>query len=293
MADTRVAHYLNTIARVPVLTPEAQLLHCKVIHQWLYHPDGREGAPARLQRQGRRSMNRMVETNLRLVVALAKKYLGRGVEFMDLIQEGNIGLIRAIELYDPARGYAFSTYAYWWIRQGITRAISQNSGNIRLPINVVETLTRIRRLTSELEIALRRRPSVEEIADRCGMTVEKLNELLHYAHRSKTQSLDTLATRDDNSSELIELIASPTSDEEVTISQEQIINDVTEMLSYLPETEREVIEQVIIKDRAMTDVAREMEISRERVRQIRNKGRNRLIAYMHITNSTTYLHKVG
>ena len=164
MAQSEIHSYLTEIGRHPVLSREAQLRHCRRIHDWIHHEDGRDAAPASTQRYGRRSMEAMTTTNLRLVVSIAKRYQGRGLELADLIQEGNIGLIRGLELYDPTRGYAVSTYAYWWIRQAITRSIHAQSRHIRLPINTHELIARIQRFITEHASTHGQAPSVVEIA---------------------------------------------------------------------------------------------------------------------------------
>jgi RNA polymerase sigma factor (sigma-70 family) len=293
MADRRVADYLAVVARYPVLTPEAQLLHSRYIHEWVNHPDGRTSAPESVQRRGRRSMNVMVETNLRLVINIAKKYQNRGADFMDLIQEGNLGLIRGIELFDPTRGYAFSTYAYWWIRQAITRFINQSTGSIRVPINVNEMMTRLRRIRAEYESRTGTSPSREYLAEACNINVDKLDEMLFNIYRSNCISLDTQFQSSDQNLDLLEVLAAPTPEEPITISHEEILSDVQTTLEMLPSNEREVLEATLLHDRNMIDIAREMNITRERVRQIRNKGRNRLIAYMHLNGAATALHQRG
>jgi RNA polymerase sigma factor (sigma-70 family) len=150
-----INQYLTNISRHPILSREAQLRHSRRIQAWVrYTPPGttepdRSAAPASIVRAGRRSLDVMAQSNLRLVVHIAKRYQHRGLELGDLIQEGSIGLIRGIELFDPTRGYAFSTYSYWWVRQSITRALYNQARLIRLPINTQETLFQIRRFVSQ------------------------------------------------------------------------------------------------------------------------------------------------
>ena len=130
--------YLGEIGRIPILTKELQLIHCRRIRVWLDWPEGRDKAPRKVQRQGKRSLELMTTSNLRLVVSIAKKFTHRGLDLLDLVQEGNLGLIRGLEMFDPTRGYAVSTYVYWWIRQSITRALQLTSRTIRLPCQVVD-----------------------------------------------------------------------------------------------------------------------------------------------------------
>ena len=135
MSSSELSQYLTDIGRFPVLSRESQLRHCQAIHRWVHHEGGRAAAPRNIQRVGARSLETMVKTNLRLVVSIAKKYTNKGVALEDLIQEGNIGLIRGLELFDPARGYQVSTYCYWWVRQGVTRAIHSYARTRSVPGN--------------------------------------------------------------------------------------------------------------------------------------------------------------
>ena len=144
MSSSEFSQYLTDIGRFPVLSRESQLRHCQAIHRWVHWEGGRECAPKGAT-MGARSLDTMVKTNLRLVVSIAKKYQSKGVALEDLIQEGNIGLIRGLELFDPSRGYQVSTYCYWWVRQGVTRAIHSYARTIRMPINSHELLVKIRR----------------------------------------------------------------------------------------------------------------------------------------------------
>ena len=140
MSSSEFSQYLTDIGRFPVLSRESQLRHCQNIHRWVNWEGGRDAAPKNVHRSGSRSLETMVRTNLRLVVSIAKKYTGKGVDLQDLIQEGNIGLIRGLEMFDPTRGYQVSTYCYWWVRQGITRAIHSYARTIRMPINSPRSL---------------------------------------------------------------------------------------------------------------------------------------------------------
>ncbi|MEB3296358.1 MAG: sigma-70 family RNA polymerase sigma factor, partial [Cyanobacteriota bacterium] len=193
MAKSEVADYLTEIGRLPVLTKEAQLLHCRRINEWCTWPEGREKAPTRVIRNGKRSMDLMVRTNLRLVVSIAKKYQHRGLDLTDLIQEGNLGLIRGLELFDPSRGYAVTTYAYWWIRQAITRAIHTHARAIRLPINTHELITRIQRFTNQFTAAEGRAPSYPEIAEAVETSPERVAQVLQTHTTTVCCSLDVIS----------------------------------------------------------------------------------------------------
>jgi RNA polymerase sigma factor (sigma-70 family) len=155
---------LAAMARFAILPPQQQLEAARLVQRWLQWPGGPEAAPRAVQRLGQRARRRMIETNLRLVVSIARKSQGRGMPMEDLIQEGSLGLNRAVELYDPARGYAFTTYAYWWIRQAITRALIADQ-TVRVPSNSVEDVWRFRRWLQEFEARTGRRPNRAEITE--------------------------------------------------------------------------------------------------------------------------------
>ena len=169
---------LNDIGRHPVLSKTTQLTHAKHVHAWVNHPDGRDNAPLRIKSRGQRSMDALVRTNLRLVVTVAKKYQNRGLDMADLIQEGSVGLIRGLELYDPSRGYALSTYVYWWIRQAITRACVNIGRSIRLPIHTHEILTKISAHRGQFHQTHKRYPTLEELAELIGVKVSKIQDAL-------------------------------------------------------------------------------------------------------------------
>jgi len=197
MSDN-ISHYLRAIARYPILSQEAQLRHAYNIQAWIqYTPPGasepdRNAAPSRIARRGKRSFDLMVTTNLRLVVHLAKRYKNRGLSLNDLNQEGSIGLIRGIELFDPTRGYAFSTYSYWWIRQSITRAIYNSANTIRLPINIQDTASKIKRAIAVFNTENYRAPTIAEVSKLIDVPPSRIYETLTICARSACLSTDTI-----------------------------------------------------------------------------------------------------
>ena len=248
--------YLAEIGRVRLLTHADEIRLAKGI-----------------ARGDKRCKDKLVEANLRLVVSIAKKYRNRGVSFLDLIQEGNLGLIRAAEKFDYRKGYKFSTYATWWIRQAITRAIADKGRTIRIPVHMVEKVNKFHRTHRRMIQALGREPSDEEIACELKMPVEEILRLQEISQRSI--SLET-PVGDDDSSELGDFLedaasATPTD----AVSESLLKLHLREALDELPERERQIIElRFGMKDdrpRTLEEVGREFDITRERVRQIQMK----------------------
>jgi RNA polymerase nonessential primary-like sigma factor len=279
MSQSEIHDYLTEIGRHPVLTKEAQLRHCQRIWAWVNHPDGRDTAPTRVRRAGERSMEVMVRTNLRLVVSIAKRYQHRGLDLADLIQEGNLGLIRGLELFDPTRGYAVSTYAYWWVRQGITRALHTHCRVIRLPINTHELLTRIHRFTAQFLSLHGRPPTYDEIAEHTSITPERVGQVLQSNVQTSCASLDVVSAT--GGSALVDLIAATDSDQSESIPEQYLLAAseraaIQEALGNLSPTEAFVITNIFFEGRSLRDVSTELGVSRCRASQIQRAGLNKL-----------------
>lgn len=260
--DDSIRLYLKQIGRIPLLKPEEKISLAKRVHE------GDQEAKEKL-----------ADSNLRLVVSIAKRYVGRDLSFLDLIQEGNIGLMKAVEKFDYKLGYRFSTYATWWIRQAITRAIADQSRTIRIPVHIVETMNKMGRVQRELAQDLGREPVPEELAAELDITIERVLEIKKVSQRPL--SLETPVGDDDENSNLGEFIEDKNApDPESTAQSEMLRNQIDETLDTLTNREETVLRLRYGLDdgrgRTLEEVGRVFGISRERVRQIESKALRKL-----------------
>ena len=259
-SDDSVRIYLQQIGKIPLLSPEQELDLAKKIYE--EHDDF--------------SKNLLVNANLRLVVSIAKKYIGRGLSFLDLIQEGNMGLMKAASRFDYTKGYKFSTYATWWIQQSITRAIADKARIIRLPIHMIESLGKIRRATIDLTTELGHSPTKQEIAYRLGVPVNKLTQIIKSAQ--STISMETPANSSEDSSKIADFIVDEDSiTPDSRVSQENLFEDIRKMLNQLSPKERDVLILRYGLDnngakKTLDEIGSQYGVSRERIRQIENRA---------------------
>jgi len=279
-----ISWYLSTIGRVPLLTPAEEIeLGNQVQAMMRLIEEQRDqdysDKEKKTIRVGRRSKERMMKANLRLVVSVAKKYQGKGLELLDLIQEGSLGLERAVEKFDPTRGYKFSTYAFWWIRQSMTRAIACQARAIRLPVHLSERLTAIRKVSLDLAHKLGAMPSRKEIAEAMDMPIDELDSLLRQA--LTTSSLDAPVNGEEGRSFLGDLVADnshaePLDQVERGMHHEQL----GRWLSHLTDQERQVLELRFGLEgeerHTLAEIGRMLDVSRERVRQVELKALRKL-----------------
>jgi RNA polymerase nonessential primary-like sigma factor len=271
-----VRAYLNGIGRTRLLTAVEEVELSKRIEAGLYADEKLPEAGDDLEpllrviiAEGKAAKNHLLEANLRLVVSIAKRYTGRGMAFLDLIQEGNLGLIRAVEKFDYTKGYKFSTYATWWIRQAITRAMADQARTIRIPVHMVEQVNRMVRARRDLAAQLGREPSISEIANAMDVPEFQVIELISYDR--EPVSLDQ-AVGEDGESALGDFVAAAADNPASTVGQGELRNEVEIVLATLSERESAVIRLRFGLDdgrqRTLDEVGREFGLSRERIRQI-------------------------
>ncbi len=259
--DDPVKVYLKEIGRVPLLTPDEEVdLAVRI-------SNGDEAAKKRLS-----------EANLRLVVSIAKRYLGRGMQFLDLIQEGNLGLIKAVEKFDYTKGFKFSTYATWWIRQAITRAIADQARTIRIPVHMVETINKVKKVSSQLLHEYGHDPSAEEIAERLEMPVEKVREIMRVAQEPVSLETPIGEEEDSHLGDFIPDDEAPVPAE--AASQTLLKEQLAEVLKTLTPREEKVLRlRFGLEDgrpRTLEEVGKEFNVTRERIRQIEAKALRKL-----------------
>ena len=261
ISDDSVRMYLREIGKIPLLTPEEESELSK-----------------KATAGDRKAKDRMAEANMRLVVSIAKRYSGRGLDLLDLIQEGNTGLLRAVDKFDPEKGFKFSTYATWWIRQAITRAIADQARTIRIPVHMVETINKLMRTQRRLTQELNREPTNEELAKEMDMEVEKIEHIMKI--KQDITSLDAGIGRDDNDGE--ESTLGDFIEDEDTASPEEsaagqlLKEQVRDILGSLSDRERKIIEMRFglngTRSHTLEEVGLEFAVTRERIRQIEAKA---------------------
>jgi RNA polymerase primary sigma factor len=258
IADDSVRLYLREIGKIPLLTPVEELALAK-----------------RVVKGEKRAKDAMAEANMRLVVSIAKRYVGRGLDLLDLIQEGNTGLLRAVEKFDPDRGFKFSTYATWWIRQAITRAIADQARTIRIPVHMVETINKLLRTQRRLTQELNREPTNEEIAAAMEMDVDKVEHIMKI--KQDISSLDASVRDDEEDSVLGDFIEDEDTKTPSESASEQLLKEqVKQILGTLSEREQKILKLRFGledgKSHTLEEVGQEFSVTRERIRQIEAKA---------------------
>lgn len=263
-ADDSVRLYLREIGKIPLLTPEEEA-----------------DLAQRIVKGDKAAKDKMVESNMRLVVSIAKRYGGRGLDFLDLIQEGNTGLLRAVEKFDPEKGFKFSTYATWWVRQAITRAIADQARTIRIPVHMVETINKVLRTTRKLTAELNREPTNEEIAKALDMETEKVDYVMRI--KQDIASLDASIGRegDDEDSVLGDFVEDEERDSPEDSAANQILKEqLSEIIATLTDREQKIIRLRFGigggRPHTLEEVGAEFDVTRERIRQIEAKALSKL-----------------
>ena len=293
LAGDSVRSYLRDIGRIPLLEHEEEILlgrkvqrlmHLKKVKEETGCNDNESLAKVmdmslkqlkREMHEGEKAKDKMVTANLRLVVSVAKKYTKRNMELLDIIQEGTIGLVRGVEKFDPHRGYKFSTYAYWWIRQGITRAIAEKSRAIRLPIHVTEILNKLKKAQRELSQLNGQIPDVFQLADYLNFSVDEVKDLMCKSRQPTSLEIKIGENRD---TALIDLLEDETQLPERLLEQSCIRDDISDLIEDLPEMQASVIRmrygigEEVLEPLSMTAIGQILNMSRDRVRTLEHKG---------------------
>ena len=288
-----VRAYLRDIGRIPLLEHDEEILlgrqvqrlmEIKACEELLSNPNKEKLADSlgltikelrKEIRAGEKAKDKMVTANLRLVVSVAKKYTKRNMELLDIIQEGTIGLVRGVEKFDPGRGYKFSTYAYWWIRQGITRAIAEKSRAIRLPIHVTENLNKLKKAQRELSQINGYMPNVFQLSDHLGLTVDEIKDLMCKARQPTSLEIKIGENRD---TALIDLLEDETQLPDTLLDQQFIKEDIRELIKDLPEMQAAVVSMrygigdEMLEPMSMTAIGQVLNMSRDRVRTLEHKA---------------------
>ena len=280
-ADDSVKMYLREIGKIPLLSQEEeQALAQKAA----------KGGPG-----SKKAKDKMVEANMRLVVSIAKRYSGRGLDFLDLIQEGNTGLLRAVEKFDPDKGFKFSTYATWWIRQAITRAIADQARTIRIPVHMVETINKVLRASRKLTSELNREPTVEEIAKEMDMDVEKIDYVMRI--KQDIASLDQSVGKDGDDEDSV--LGDFVEDEdrispEDSAANQMLKEQLADIISTLSDREQKIIKLRFGigggRPHTLEEVGAEFSVTRERIRQIEAKALSKLRKNKDTKKLQEYLH---
>ena len=288
-----VRAYLRDIGRIPLLEHDEEILlgrevqrlmEIRACEELLHNPSQEELAQSleltlkelrRQIRDGEKAKEKMVNANLRLVVSVAKKYTKRNMELLDIIQEGTIGLVRGVEKFDPGRGYKFSTYAYWWIRQGITRAIAEKSRAIRLPIHITENLNRLKKAQRELSQLNGEMPTLNQLSETLDLTVDEIRDLMCKAKQPTSLEIKIGENKD---TALIDLLEDETQLSEMLLTRSCIKDDINELLNDLPEMQAAVLSMRygighdVLEPMSMTAIGQILNMSRDRVRTLEQKG---------------------
>jgi len=293
LSGDSVRAYLREIGRIPLLEHEEEILLGRKVQRMMKILEIKEEMGGISQedlakvlgitqkelrkqmRDGERAKDKMVMANLRLVVSVAKKYTKRNMELLDIIQEGSIGLVRGVEKFDPGRGYKFSTYAYWWIRQGITRAIAEKSRAIRLPIHVTENLNKLKKAQRELSQINGEMPTVYELAEYLEFTVDEIKDLMCKARQPTSLEIKIGENRD---TALIDLLEDETQLPDNLLEAKYIKEDIRKMIIDLPEMQASVISmrfgigEGVVEPMSMTAIGQVLNMSRDRVRTLEQKA---------------------